>query len=59
MINKSIAHQVKFIPNFTELLNVVKFLSLGKCFLIEDGNDENIERWIENEEITCGIEILF
>ena len=50
---------MKLIPNFAELLHEVKLPSPEKCFLIEDGDEKYIERWIKNGELTCELEKLF
>ena len=50
---------MKLIPNFAELLHEIKLPSPEKCFLIEDGDEKYIGRWIENGQISCLLEILF
>tara|TARA_B100000214_G_scaffold108637_1_gene76590 strand:- start:361 stop:759 length:399 start_codon:yes stop_codon:yes gene_type:complete len=50
---------VKLIPNFAELLHEIKLPSAEKCFLIEDGDEQYIEKWINDGEITCELEKLF
>ena len=50
---------MKLIPNFAELLHEIKLPSAEKCFLIEDGDEKYIERWIKNGELTCELERLF
>ena len=50
---------MKLIPNFAELLHEVKLPSAEKCFLIEEGDEKYIEKWIKNGEITCELEKLF
>ena len=50
---------MKLIPNFAELLHKVKLPSAERCFLIEDGDEKYIGKWIENGELTCELEILF
>ena len=50
---------MKLIPNFAELLHEIKLPSPEKCFLIEDGDEKYIEKWIRNDEITCELEKLF
>ncbi len=50
---------MKLIPNFAELLHEIKLPSPEKCFLIEDGDEKYIERWIKNGELTCELEKLF
>jgi len=50
---------VKLIPNFAELLHEIKLPAAEKCFLIEDGDEKYIEKWIKNGEITCELEKLF
>ena len=50
---------MRLIPNFAELLHEVKLPSPERCFLIELGDEQYIERWIENGEITCDLEKLF
>ena len=50
---------MKLIPNFAELLHEIKLPSPEKCFLIEDGDEKYIEKWISNGEITCELEKLF
>ena len=50
---------MKLIPNFAELLHEIKLPSPEKCFLIEDGDEKYIEKWIKNGEITCELEKLF
>ena len=50
---------MKLIPNFAELLHEVKLPSPEKCFLIEDGDEMFIEKWIKDGELTCELEQLF
>ena len=50
---------MRLIPNFAELLHEIKLPSPEKCFLIEDGDEKYINRWIQNGEISCELEILF
>ncbi len=50
---------MKLIPNFAELLHEIKLPSPEKCFLIEDGDEKYIAKWINNGEITCKLEKLF
>ena len=50
---------MRLISNFAELLHDVKLPSPEKCFLLERGDEEYIERWIENGEISCELEKLF
>ena len=50
---------MKLIPNFAELLHDVKLPSPEKCFVIEDGDEKYIKRWIKNGQITCELEQLF
>jgi len=50
---------VKLIPNFAELLHEIKLPSPEKCFLIEEGDEKYIGKWIENGELTCELENLF
>ena len=50
---------MKLIPNFAELLHDIKLPSPEKCFLIEDGDEQYIKKWIKNGELTCELEILF
>ena len=50
---------MKLIPNFAELLHDINLPSAEKCFLIEDGDEKYIEKWIRNGEITCDLEQLF
>ena len=50
---------MKLIPNFAELLHEIKLPSPEKCFLIEDGDEKYIDKWIKNGEITCDLEKLF
>jgi len=50
---------VKLIPNFAELLHDIKLPSPEKCFLIEDGDEKYIKKWIKNGQITCELENLF
>ena len=50
---------MKLIPNFAELLHEIKLPSPEKCFLIEDGDEKYIEKWLKNGEITCELEKLF
>ncbi len=50
---------MKLIPNFAELLHAIELPSPEKCFLIEDGDEKYIERWISNGEITCELEKMF
>ena len=51
--------KVRLIPNFAELLHEIKLPSPEKCFLIEEGDEKYIERWINNGELTCELEKLF
>ena len=50
---------MKLIPNFAELLHEIKLPPPEKCFLIEDGDEEFIKKWIKNGSITCELEELF
>jgi len=50
---------VKLIPNFAELLHLVKLPTAEKCFVIESGDEKYIEKWIINGEISCDLEKLF
>ena len=50
---------MKLIPNFAELLHEVKLPAAEKCFLIEEGDEKYIEKWIKDGEITCELEELF
>ena len=50
---------MKLIPNFSELLHEVKLPAAEKCFLIEDGDEKYIAKWIKNGELTCELEKLF
>ena len=50
---------MKLIPNFAELLHEIKLPSPEKCFLIEDGDEKYIEKWIKDGEITCELDMLF
>jgi len=50
---------VKLIPNFAELLHEIKLPAAEKCFLIEEGDEKFIEKWINNGKITCELEKLF
>ena len=50
---------MKLIPNFAELLHEVKLPAAEKCFLIEEGDEKYIEKWIKDGEITCELEKLF
>ena len=50
---------MRLIPNFAELLHEVKLPSPEKCFLLEVGDDEYIEKWINNGEISCELDQLF
>ena len=50
---------MKLIPNFAELLHEIKLPSPEKCFLIEDGDEKYIEKWIRDGEITSELEKLF
>ena len=47
---------MKLIPNFAGLLHAIELPSPEKFFLIEDGDEKNIEQWISNREITCELE---
>ena len=42
-----------------QLLHKVKLPRPEKCFLIELGDEEYIEKWIKNGEIACELEELF
>ena len=50
---------MKLIPNFAELLHEIKLPSPEKCFLIEDGDEKYIKKWLKNGEISCELENLF
>ena len=50
---------MKLIQNFAELLHEVKLPAAEKCFLIEEGDEKYIDKWIKNGELTCELEILF
>ena len=50
---------MRLIPNFAELLHEIKLPAAEKCFLIEDGDEKYIERWIKDGQITCKLEKLF
>ncbi len=50
---------MKLIPNFAELLHEIRLPSPEKCFLIENGDEKYINKWIKNGEITCELEKLF
>jgi cysteinyl-tRNA synthetase len=50
---------VKLIPNFAELLHEIKLPAAEKCFLVEDGDEKFIKKWIHNGQITCELEKLF
>ena len=50
---------MKLIPNFAELLHEVKLPAAEKCFSIEEGDEQYIEKWIKDGEITCELEKLF
>ena len=50
---------MKLIKNFAELLHEVKLPVAEKCFLIEEGDEKYIAKWIKDGEITCELEILF
>ena len=50
---------MKLLPNFAELLHEIKLPSPEKCFLIEEGDEKYIGKWIENGALTCELENLF
>ena len=50
---------MKLIANFAELLHKVKLPRPEKCFLIELGDEEYIEKLIKNGKIACELEELF
>ncbi len=50
---------MKLIANFAELLHEIKLPAAEKCFLIEDGDEKYIGKWINNGEIICELEKLF
>ncbi len=50
---------MKLIQNFAYLLHEVKLPAAEKCFLIEEGDEKYIDKWIKNGELTCELEILF
>ncbi len=50
---------MKLIPNFAELLHEIKLPSPERCFVLEDGDELYIEKWIKNGEINCELEELF
>ena len=51
--------QVRLIPDFAELLHEIRLPSPEKCFLIEDGDERYIKKWLKNGSLTCGLEQLF
>ena len=50
---------MKLISNFSALLHEIKLPSAEKCFYIEDGDEQYINKWIKNGEISCELEKLF
>ena len=50
---------MRLIPNFAELLHEIKLPSPEKCFLIEDGDEKYIAKWIKDGKISCKLETLF
>ena len=50
---------VKLITNFAELLHEIKLPAAEKCFLIEDGDEKYIKKWIKDGNIACDLEKLF
>lgn len=50
---------VKLIPNFAELLHQTKLPAAEKCFLLENGDEKFIKKWISEGKITCDLETLF
>ena len=50
---------MKLIPDFAELLHEIKLPVAEKCFLIEDGDEKYIKKWLNNGELTCELEKLF
>ncbi len=50
---------MKLIPNFAELLHEIKLPVAEKCFLVEDGDEKYIKKWIKNGQLTCELEKLF
>ena len=50
---------MRLIPNFAELLHEIKLPSPEKCFLIENGDEKYIERWMNNGQLSCDLENLF
>ena len=50
---------MKLIPNFAELLHDIELPSPEKCFLLEDGDEHYIAKWVKDGEIRCDLEKLF
>ena len=50
---------MRLIPEFAELLHKIKLPSAEKCFLVEEGDEKYIKKWIKNGEISCDLEHLF
>ena len=50
---------MKLIPNFSKLLHEIKLPSPEKCFVIENGDEKFLDKWIKNGELTCDLEKLF
>tara|TARA_B100000700_G_scaffold317075_1_gene407810 strand:- start:2121 stop:2519 length:399 start_codon:yes stop_codon:yes gene_type:complete len=50
---------VKLIPNFAQLLHEIELPTPEKCFILEEGDEKFIEKWINNGKITCDLETLF
>ena len=50
---------MKLIPNFAELLHEIKLPPAEKCFVIENGDEKYIRKWIKDGELTCELEKLF
>ena len=50
---------MRLIPDFAELLHEIKLPSAEKCFLLDEGDEKYIEKWVKNGEISCELEELF
>ena len=50
---------MKLIPNFSELLHKIKLPKAEKCFILENGDEKYIKKWVKDGELTCELEKLF
>ena len=50
---------MRLINNFAELQHEVKLPTPERCFIIEEGDEKYIEKWLKDGEISCELEKLF